>query len=117
MSKRILGETLPLRFFIRRKQVLSLYRNLIRNATRVHDESVQRDIISQIRTDFRRNAHVQDSLVIKSLIQEGNSNLKILQGMAYKDSKAHSIRAQGSWIEQEDPVDKRGRVGEGWPWS
>ena len=51
--------------------------------------------------------------MIRTLIQEGNRNLKQLQSLGNK----YQTNNEESWLSQKDPDDERGRVGSGWPFS
>jgi hypothetical protein len=113
--KRALGDVLPLHVFIRQRQVIHIYRNLLKATKGLQDAVLRQELQLQIRNDFRRNKDVKDTQLIKSLLQEANSSLKTLHGMVA--SIRTGPKSVGSWLDQSENDDKRGRVGEGWPWS
>eukprot|EP01039_Chlorochromonas_danica_P005743 gene5743-6327_t len=115
-GKRVFRDVLPLHVFVRRRQITSLYRSLLKASRQLLDSSLKAEIRSQIRADFQRHKTVTDVIVIKSLIQEGNQSLKTLQGMISSVRKGSTATA-GSWLDHSDEEDRRGRIGEGWPWQ
>lgn len=128
---RILKNTLPLQVFIRRAQVTSAYRNLLRAARHCQDPSLRKDITQQIRVEFQRNKDIQDNTLIRSCIQDATKSLKKVQDLvgvapnsagnsgsvAVASKRTVKNETGGSWLEVQDEEDKRGRVGEGWPWD
>ncbi len=132
---RILKNTLPLQVFIRRAQVTSVYRQLLRAARHCKDPELRLDITQQIRVEFQRNKDIEDNTLIRTCIQDATKSLKKVQDLVGTYStlpSAKSIQqgnnsvaskrtvkneASGSWLEVQDEEDKRGRVGEGWPWD
>jgi hypothetical protein len=129
---RILKNTLPLQVFIRRAQVTSAYRQLLRAARYCQDPALRKDITEQIRVEFQRNRDIQDNALIRSCIQDATKSLKkvedlvgISKGQSAQQGSVEVVASKrtvksetgGSWLEVEDEEDKRGRVGEGWPWS
>jgi hypothetical protein len=114
MSSR-LKNVLPLGIFIRRQQVVKLYRQLLKSAGKLTNRTLAVEIKRQIVNDFARNKHITDSLAIRTLVQEGTRNAKQLQDMDITNSGSKS--GADSWMNSSDEGDERGRVGTGWPWS
>lgn len=111
MSPKKLGDVLPLKIFIRKAQVLQLYRSMLRCLREIDDIYVQVDIKKQIISGFRENISLTSDSHVAQAIQEGHHHLKTLSSMA----KRQSI-AEGSWLQSGTETDEKGRVGEGWPW-
>lgn len=119
MSRR-LGNTLPLKVFIRRQQVLTLYRNLLKTSRGVSDGDVRQGIQQEIRSGFAQCKTLTDSSSIKTSIVAGQRSLTQLEdmcGVKPSSSAKQSIPDAGSWINTKDKDDVRGRVGTGWPWK
>lgn len=114
-----LGPTLPLRLFIRRQQVLQLYRNMLRAAKRVDDVSVQDSLRQEIRNEFVNSKNLKDNAAIKTALVTGQRSLSRLEDMstAPSSSKKATQSDSNSWINTADDTDVRGRVGTGWPWK
>ena len=110
MGSRI-KDTLPFREFARRRQVLALFRSMLRAASRVEDMTLRASISKEIASGFQRNRDLKDSVSVKATIQEAYRQMKQLQAMS------QDVNDPESWINQSDPDDVRGRVGRGWPWS
>jgi hypothetical protein len=129
MSRR-LGEVLPLQVFIRQRQVTNMFRSLLRAARHNPDHALRLDLKKQVRDEFRRHRETKDSMVVRSLLQEAQRSLKMLQDMrttpstdvvVIPNTPSNGMKSKpggsGSWLEGGDEEDKRGRVGEGWPWE
>lgn len=119
MSRR-LGKTLPLKVFIRRQQVLTLYRQLLKTSKGVVDEDVRNGIRQEIRSGFAQGKILTDSASIKTSIVAGQRSLSQLEdmcGVKPSNSAKQQIPDAGSWINTKDKDDVRGRVGTGWPWK
>jgi hypothetical protein len=102
------------RFFVRRQQVLQLYRTFLRASGRVADPELKKELSAQIKHEFRSNVSITDAVVVKSLITEATRNLERLQAMA-RTSDVMVQDQNNSVTTDED--DERGRVGKGWPWQ
>jgi hypothetical protein len=114
MSSR-LKNVLPLGIFIRRQQVVKLYRQLLKSARNLTNKTLAVEIKAQIICDFARNKYITDSLAIRTLVQEGTRNAKQLQDMDITSN--NSKVSADSWMNTSEEGDERGRVGTGWPWS
>ena len=110
MGSRI-KDALPFREFARRRQVLALFRSMLRAASRVEDMTLRASISKEIASGFQRNRDLKDPVSVKATIQEAYIQMKHLQAMS------QDVNDPESWINQSDPDDVRGRVGRGWPWS
>ena len=80
----------------------------------IDDVTLRQELKKQILFDFKQHKDTKDNLLIRTLIQEGNRNLKQLQSLS---SKNQANNDNESWLSQKDPDDERGRVGKGWPFS
>lgn len=115
MSKR-LGEVLPLQAFIRRAQVLRLYRNMLRITKPEGEQKEQKQQLREhIRDRFRTYQGVQDSKLVATLIADGQRQMEQLKAIVGNASGGSG--SGDSWINTKDEKDPRGRVGQGWPWE
>ncbi len=105
-------DTLPLKEFMRRAQVLNLYRAMNRAARRVSDANLRQSLCTEIRNSFRQNQQLRDSMSLKSTLIDANRQLKQLRTMG-EQSVANG---PGTWLGESTEDDVRGRVGTGWPW-
>lgn len=112
---RRLKDSLPLHVFVRRQQVLDLYRKMHKVAQRLDDKALGVDIRAQIRLEFRHNAQLKDNMALRNLLQDAQRNLAKLQSMEGGQLPNH----KGTWqsYDGEEDGDKRGRVGQGFPWT
>lgn len=114
---------LPLQYFVRRKQVLDLFRQFLREHRRISDQSLRSDIKRQISYEFRNYGKLPTSLDeyekisrnISVLIVQGERSLQQLKDLSVTHSNSNDIN--DSWININDPEDTRGRIGTSWPWS
>lgn len=121
-------DAMPLQVFIRRKQVLDLYRRLLRGSIRADavieggnlGSHKQGDLYGRVRSEYRTYSNIVDSGTISILITEGMRHAEHIESMAplatTKESAAPAD-ADGSWLNSGDDDDKRGRVGDRWPWE
>ncbi|XP_046384674.1 LYR motif-containing protein 2 [Ischnura elegans] len=70
---------MSLKQFMMRKQVLDLYRNILRTIREVPGDSNKKELKDWVRADFRSNIHVNDENAVKALLQHGNSFLEELR--------------------------------------
>lgn len=112
MGSRI-KDALPFREFTRRRQVLTLFRSMLRAANKLEEASLRASISKEISAGFRQNMDLKDPVSVKATLQEANRQMKQLQSMS-QDATAYDA---DSWINQSEPDDERGRVGKGWPWG
>lgn len=123
MSKRI-ADALPLQVFIRRAQVLKLYRTMFRLTKPVAGGSQEQmqHLRAHIRDRFKTYKCVDDSKLVATLLSDGQRQLEQLKAVVrpHNHSSSSSSSVVGhtnSWINTKDENDPRGRVGEGWPWE
>lgn len=124
MSKKLAGPALPLHAFVRRQQVLRMFRALLRGAADLDDSSLVGHVREQIRFEFRNNAKIGDNVALRNLIQDGQRQLAKLQSMGTKARGSSSTGSQqplpvagSTWLSQRDTDDERGRIGKNWPWQ
>lgn len=110
-----LGKTLPLHVFVRRQQVLRLYRDMLKSARSIEDVLLKQSLKAQIKTEFRIGAALVDNNATKTAIAHGQRCLVQLDELSGR--KRDSRKTEGSWLDTKDEQDVRGRVGSGWPWS
>jgi len=116
MSRR-LKDTLPLGVFIKRQQVLRLFRAMQKAARDVADKNLSVDLRVQIREEFKKSKQVKDPMATKSLIQEANRHLTKLKSMSSSGLSSDKL-ALNSWAQSSsDPEDEKGRVGTEFPWE
>lgn len=112
MSSSRLKNVLPLQHFIRKAQVLKLYRELLRDTKALKDHSLKTSVREQVIFEFRNSMHVSNPSTIKALLAEGQRSLAKIKSMSDK------IDVADRWTEESDHEDdKRGRTGNGWPWE
>lgn len=123
MSKKFANSP-PLHLFVRRQQVLRLYRALQRGTNDLEDATLVASLREQIRFEFKNNSKITDNVALRTLIQDGQRQLTKLQSMSKKVASATNNssfgvkpKASDSWIDQQDADDVRGRVGTNWPWN
>ncbi|NXG14564.1 LYRM2 protein, partial [Grallaria varia] len=70
---------LTLRQFLRRQQVLQLYRNILRAIREVPAEQDRRCLKEWAREEFKRNKDATEEDAIRMMITQGNMQLQELQ--------------------------------------
>ncbi len=106
-----ISDALPLKVFIRKAQVIQLYRSILKHIQKIDDDYVKRDLKSQVTSGFRKNISLKDSEVPQAL-REATDHLKFIQTMVQRRSAADD-----SWLASSTESDEKGRVGTGWPWQ
>lgn len=96
--------------------MFNLFRSCLRACRNIDDTSLRQELKKQVLHDFKQHTDTKDNLLIRTLIQEGNRNLKQLQSLGSRNN-TKVINDDESWLSQKDPEDERGRVGKGWPFS
>ncbi|XP_040839704.1 LYR motif-containing protein 2 [Ochotona curzoniae] len=71
--------TLTLKQFLRRQQVLLLYRRILQAIQRVPDDSDRKYLRDWAREEFKRNKSATQEDVIRMMITQGNMQLKELE--------------------------------------
>lgn len=113
MSTSRIKNALSFKDFVKRQQVLQLYRNLLMKAKSIpNNNELKKSIIEQIRSDFKVSKGITDPMALKSLIQEGHRGIQRIQAL-----NSESATNSDSWINNSDEDDVRGRVGNIWPWQ
>ena len=100
---RALQDALDLRSFMRRRQVLKLFRDLLR-------ASPDPQTRAQIRAAFESHRGAVDPLSVRALLMDGRRTLEVL--IAAKVPKNNRQETQPPSSDEQD-----GRVGQGWPWA
>ena len=101
-----------LQYFIRQRQVKSLYRQFLKAAKDIPDVDVKKSVLIQIELEFRKNILISDKSTVATLFKDANRSLDSIRDLSRPKSTFSS-----SWLNNADEEDKRGRVGTGWPWS
>ncbi|XP_075270488.1 LYR motif-containing protein 2 [Opisthocomus hoazin] len=70
---------LTLKQFVRRQQVLRLYRSVLRALRAVPAEADRRELAAWAREEFRRNKDATEEGAIRMMIAQGNMQLQELQ--------------------------------------
>ncbi|XP_034829003.1 LYR motif-containing protein 2 [Maniola hyperantus] len=87
MASKLPKQTLNLKQFLLRQEVLKLYREVFRTIKKVPDESTRLELKEWARTDFRNNKHHSDEAAIKSMLHYGRKSLEDLKkSLALSDS-------------------------------
>ena len=73
-----------------------------------------KDVAAEAGRQFRSSREETDPLKIQMLVADATNYLEAMQGST-RDAGASG--GGGSWLDIDDPEDKRGRVGEGFPWQ
>ena len=117
-----LANTLPLHVFIKRQQVLRLYRQLLKTARGIEDEQLRASLREEVRIEFKNSKSLVDKVAIKTAIIQAQKSLTQLEDLSSRKSTASSgntskAKVTGSWLDSSESGDIRGRVGTGWPWK
>ncbi|XP_075410887.1 LYR motif-containing protein 2 [Tenrec ecaudatus] len=78
-ASRLPPVTLTLRQFMRRRQVLLLYRKILQAVRQVPNESDRKYLKDWARDEFKRNKSVTEEDTIRMMITQGNMQLKELE--------------------------------------
>ncbi|KAM4680088.1 LYR motif-containing protein 2 [Amazona ochrocephala] len=78
-ASRLPPGSLNLKQFLRRQQVLQLYRKILRAVREVPAEADRRYLKDWAREEFRRNKDATDEDAIRMMITQGNMQLQELQ--------------------------------------
>lgn len=69
---------------------------------------------AEARRQFKCSRDETDPLKVQMLVADAANHLEAMQGPT---RGAGSTSGGGSWLDIHDPEDKRGRVGQGFPWQ
>ncbi|NXE72948.1 LYRM2 protein, partial [Cochlearius cochlearius] len=78
-ASRLPPSALTLKQFLRRQQVLQLYRKILRAVRDVPADADRRYLKDWAREEFRRNKDVMEEDAIRMMITQGNMQLRELQ--------------------------------------
>ncbi|KAM6324584.1 LYR motif-containing protein 2 [Aegotheles albertisi] len=78
-ASRVPPAALTLKQFLRRQQVLQLYRSILRAVRQVPAEADRRYLKDWAREEFRRNKDATEEDAIRMMITQGNMQLQELQ--------------------------------------
>jgi hypothetical protein len=110
---RLSANAVSLKDFMRKVQVLTMYRSMNRATRKIENSHLQQSLLIEIRDGFRMNCNMSDPMTFKSTMIECGRQLKQLQAMSEP-----SFVDPTSWINQEsDDGEEHGRVGVDWPWE
>lgn len=73
-----------------------------------------KDVAEEARRQFKASRDETDPLKIQMLVADATNYLEAMQGST---RGAGSSGDGNSWLDIDDPEDRRGRVGEGFPWQ
>jgi len=122
---------LPLSHFIRRQEVLKMYRQFLRGTRQIEEHALRDDLRQQVRISFRNNSQLSDVSTIRNLLKEGKRFKSQLEALGKGGSGSVSLSGIGSsnpsaragpdraesWLDCDDDEDVHGRVGVKFPWQ
>ncbi|KAJ6215634.1 hypothetical protein RDWZM_010134 [Blomia tropicalis] len=76
---RVIGNTLPLSYFIRRQKVLSLYRKFYRLTRNLESEQQRIDLRRWVRDEFRSKMKTNDNELIEIYLTNGQNAFRDLE--------------------------------------
>ncbi|XP_015113386.1 LYR motif-containing protein 2 [Diachasma alloeum] len=79
MASKLPKSSLSLKQFLRRQEVLTLYRNILRTIRQVEDKQDKEYLKNWAKSDFKKNKNLTDEFAIKSLIVHGENSMKELK--------------------------------------
>ncbi|KAF7990661.1 hypothetical protein HCN44_000466 [Aphidius gifuensis] len=79
MASKLPNASLSLKEFMLRKEVLQLYRNILRTIKQVSSQQDREYLHDWVKSDFNNNKHIKDELMIKSLIIHGENSMNELK--------------------------------------
>ena len=110
-----LKDVIPLHIFVRKQQVLQMYKDFRRAGREVADDGLRHSIRTQVIYEFHSNKNLTDTVAIKTLMTEARRNLEKLRSMG--SSTMPSPSAESEQEEVEDENERQHRIGTGWPWA
>lgn len=123
------GKVLSLKVFIRQAQTLKLFRDFLRKIRQIPDSSLRLQLQQEVKSQFRYNSHLVDSMAIKSAKIEAQRSMKQIEALITPLTQQQQIQPSSNDIHKHhnetvmnnNPVDnedeKEYRVGSGWPWD
>lgn len=119
-----LGATTTFKEFLRRQRVVHQYRGFMKALSKIDDPIWRDQLKCDVQKGYSINKKNQDDIAIQIAIKEGDVRLKQLYSMVgYNDISTSKLKVaneesnSSSWLHIKDDVDKRGRVGQEWPWN
>ncbi|CAM9844495.1 unnamed protein product [Ectocarpus sp. 4 AP-2014] len=106
------GGTLGLKEFMHRSRVLELYRGILKRARALEDK----DVADEARRQFKSCLGETDHLKVQMMVADATNHLEAMQGST-RGAGSGGGGDGDSWLDIHDPEDKRGRVGESFPWQ
>ena len=115
--------------FVHKFTVVSMYRNYLKCIRSIGEgdelSTMKADLLCQVKHEFHSNKKETDQYAIQRALQEGERRYQELQHMVPTNksttgsSSSSSLQylEEDSWLNINDPEDRRGRVGQGWPWE
>ena len=83
-------------------------------------ESIQmrNNVKEEVRRGFKVNVELSQDSTIQACLKEAESNLQTIKFMGSKNgSNEDKSSNTGTWMDNSEEGDERGRVGVGWPWE
>lgn len=77
------SNALSLKQFFLRKQVLSLYREIFKTLREVENEDHKKELADWARSEFKKNKHEKEEIVIKMMLSRGRLTLKEMSSAIY----------------------------------
>ncbi|KAK2143251.1 hypothetical protein LSH36_859g00012 [Paralvinella palmiformis] len=77
------GKVLSLKQFMRRAEVLHLYRDILRAVRQIPNETDRKQMLEWARTDFRKNMNETNEDSIKIMMAYGKKTLKQFQNVLH----------------------------------
>ena len=106
-----------LKDFVHKQTVIRQYRGFLRAVGIIPDDHWRSQCKEEVRKTFKLEQNEKDQLRITMAVKEGERKLKDVQSMVgFKGTESQSDDAD-SWLNIDDEVDPRGRVGTDWPWE
>ena len=104
---------------MRRQKILGLYRSMMKAAKKMESSDMQESIRIEVRNGFKVNMSLVEKISINACIKEAETSLRTIKGLAKEDNDEDdgSMDQNGSWLDNSDEDDQRGRLGTGWPWE
>ena len=93
---------------------------MLKAAKKLESSDMQASIRNEVRNGFKVNMSLTEKISINACIKEAETNLRTIKGLAGGGDTYYDERGEdgdGSWLDNSDEEDQRGRVGTGWPWE
>ena len=91
---------------------------MMKTAGKVEALDARESIKEEVRNGFKVNMSLTEKISINACIKEADTNLRMIRELADGDNaRDGNGDGDGSWLDNSDDEDQRGRVGTGWPWE